>query len=220
MYNLDLCHFGNQCAPGILIDDILNIHKKTLFMLGIFRFNDILHYLNENNYENIYDKKCLVPNSNTDVVHTSYYFHFNHDYIIENSNFTNYDFVKKRFDVKIKNFRDMLANESKTIFINFCENIDTIDINGMLLWLQNNKKNFHLIIFTYNDYSSNYESNNLSIIKLQNNYGGWWDLNEQKKVILYNEIYEEFLNCLENANIENDFPKTYNNTYYGKIHPI
>ncbi len=27
-YNIDLCHFGNLCEPNIIIDKILNIHKK------------------------------------------------------------------------------------------------------------------------------------------------------------------------------------------------
>jgi len=36
MYQLELYHLGDQCEPGIIIDDILNIRQKTLFMLGNF----------------------------------------------------------------------------------------------------------------------------------------------------------------------------------------
>ena len=31
MYNIELCHFGNNCELGILIDDILNI-KKNIYL--------------------------------------------------------------------------------------------------------------------------------------------------------------------------------------------
>ncbi len=32
----------------IIIEDILNIRKKTLFMLGIYEFNDIINFLSNN----------------------------------------------------------------------------------------------------------------------------------------------------------------------------
>lgn len=219
MENLELCHFGDQCAPGIIMDDILNIRKKHLFMLGIFKFNDILKFLKENNYEKIYDRKYLVAQSKKDVIHTSYNFIFNHDYIVENSNFTNYNVIKERFDIKIKHFREMLASQKKAVFINFNNSVDASDITGMLNWLQNNKKNFHLIIFTDKNYSFTHTSPNLSIIKLQNKFNGWWEMNDQQKTVLYKEIYEKFIGCLLNANIENNCHKLYNETEYGKAHP-
>lgn len=60
MSNIELCHLGDDCALGIIIDDILQRHKKMLFMLGVFKFNDILFYLNNNNFENIYNKTNLA----------------------------------------------------------------------------------------------------------------------------------------------------------------
>ena len=45
MYSVDLCHLGDNCEPGILINDILNIDKKTLFMLALYGFNNIVNYV-------------------------------------------------------------------------------------------------------------------------------------------------------------------------------
>ena len=59
MYSLNLYHLGDHCEPGIIINDILNIKTKTLFMLGVYSFNNIISYLNDNDYEKIYDKKYL-----------------------------------------------------------------------------------------------------------------------------------------------------------------
>lgn len=219
MYNLDLCHLGNQCAPGIIIDDILNIRKKTLFMLGIYHFNDILEFLKNGSYEKIYDRNYL-ENQGNDVKHTLYKFIFNHEFTIENWQITNYDAVKNRFDEKIRNFREMLQSNHKTIFINVAEDIDNLNIDGMLKWLKENKRNFHLIIITDRHYNTRYESENLSIIKLENSFRGWWNMSDNTKVNLYQEMYNKFITCLEQKNIENNFPKNYKDTDYGKARPL
>jgi hypothetical protein len=197
MYNIDLCHFGNNCAPGIIIDELLNIKKKTLFMLAIYHFNDILYYLNDNNYENIYNRELLYIQKKNFVKHKTYNFVFSHDYICDNNEISNYDLIKERFDIKISNFKNMLQSEDMTIFINFTLFLHNLKIQDMLKWLENNKKTFHLIIFTNNEYDiNNYNYNNLSIIKLDLTFNEWWLMELQCKMDLYKEIYEKFIKCL------------------------
>jgi hypothetical protein len=53
MYTFDLCHLGDNCAPGIIMSECLNIRKKTLFMLGFYNFNDILKVFNIMRYTRI-----------------------------------------------------------------------------------------------------------------------------------------------------------------------
>jgi hypothetical protein len=86
----------------------------------------------------------------------------------------------------------------------------------MLQWFNINKKNFHLIIFTYNSYIQKIESSQLSIIQLDNTYNNWYKMEKDTKLILYKEIYDKFINCLTVCNIENDFPKTFEETNYEK----
>lgn len=219
MYNLDLCHFGNQCAPGIIIDDILNIRKKYLFMLGMYDFNKILNFLKDDKYEKIYDKIYLKIDGN-DVVHKLYDFVFNHEFKIENSTFTNYDAVKKRFDEKIGNFRKMLSSENKTVFITVAKDVDELKINDMLKWLKDHKKDFHLIIITDKEYSNKKESEYHSIIKLEKSFDRWWVMEDKHKVVLYKEMYNKFIACLKSKKIKNNFPERYANTEYGKSHPV
>jgi hypothetical protein len=212
-YNVELCHFGDDCAPGIIIDDILNIHKKQLFMLGYYNLNDILSYLMDNNYMAIYDKNYL-KNHNQHVEHEKYRFIFNHDYKLENNEIINYDFIKNRFENKINNFEKNLRLEKFTIFINFSQNVDDIRILDVLNWLKNNKKNFHLMIFTSNHYSNYFSEPNLSIIKLSRDYQQWWNMEPEIKENVYKEIYEKFIEVCKNKNIHNNFPQTFRETNY------
>ena len=206
---VELCHLGDNCAPGIIINDILHIRQKCLFMLGLYNFNDILFYLNDNDFENIYNREHLVNESNVWIYHNVYKFIFNHDYHLENGEITNYDFIKDRFDIKIKNFREMLSSDNTCVFISFTENINYIEIGGMLYWLTLNKKKFHLMIFTNNTYNSTFSPEHLSIIKLDTSYEKWYEKDSGYKYILYKEIYEKFIHHLHIHNISNDFPKTF-----------
>jgi hypothetical protein len=216
MNDIDLCHFGDCCAPNIIINDILKIKKKKLFMLGHYNFNDILNYLKENDFENIYKYENLSINTYNHVYHKFYNFIFNHDYIVKNFKIINYNFIKNRFDNKIKNFRETLLTNNSTVFITFTSNFKNLKINDMLIWLNNNINKFQLIIFT-NDNIENYLIDyNLSIIKLDNLYYGWWMLDEPTKYNLYKEIYDKFLICLDNKNILHNFPKKLEETNYKK----
>lgn len=210
--DIELCHLGDDCASGIIIDDIIYQHKKLLFMLGEYHFNDIINYLHNNHLEDIYNKDKLIIVKNG-VKHKDYNFLFNHDYNINNSVITNHDFIKLRFDEKIKNFRNILFSDTTCIFITFTKNIDKLNINNMIKWLTIHKKKFHLMIFTNNDYTNDYNHTNLSIIKLTNSYLEWYGFSKSVKEKLYKEIYNKFIERLQVVGIDNNFPKDYNDTY-------
>lgn len=212
--NISLCHFGDNCAPGILIDDILKQNKKLLFMLGGYDFNNILNFLIDNNYEKIYSREYLIIQPGNIVHHTFYKFSFNHEYEVKFNRFTNYDFIKQRFDLKIHNFRQILKSNEVCVFITFTENLDSLKINEMINWLKVNKPQFHLLIYTNNSYTKTQQFNNLTIIKLKNSYKDWWQLPKPQQIILYKEIYDEFMNCLNVHNITNNLPKVFEHTYY------
>jgi hypothetical protein len=212
--NISLCHFGDNCAPGILIDDILKQNKKFPFMLGGYDFNNILNFLNDNKYEKIYSKEYLIIQKDNIVHHTLYKFSFNHEYEVKFNRLTNYEFIKQRFDLKIQNFREILHSNDVCVFITFTENIDNLKINEMLGWLSDNKPQFHLIIYTNNSYTTNINCNNLTIVTLKNSYKDWWSLPKPHQIILYKEIYDELINCLNIQNISNNLPKVFEQTYY------
>ena len=115
---IKLVHFGNDCAPGIIINDILNIKEKQLFQLGFYNFNDILEYLKESKCEEIYDKSHLffnnikiiefysylkeysyLPDEDT-LVNKKYNFKFNHDYAVQDYKIINYEFIVDSFNNK------------------------------------------------------------------------------------------------------------------------
>lgn len=107
----------------------------------------------------------------------------------------------------------MLLSDNTCIFISFTEDINEIEIGGMLYWLTLNKKNFHLMIFTNTTYNSNFSPDHLSIIKLDTSYKNWYSQDEGYKYILYKEIYEKFTHYLHISNVANDFPQTFESTH-------
>lgn len=226
MYQVDLCHLGDRCQPGILIDDILNIHQKSLFMLGEYPLNTIIQYLNDKNYENIFNKEHLqFPKTTGRTKHTLYDFGFVHDYRIDaNGNVLNTQAVIKRFREKILNFKQMLQNDRTTVYINFTDHtsIDTININGIVDWLNTNKKNknYHLILFTMGDLGNIPHIPNVSILQLDRMRHAFWQLKGQQKIELYREIYTKFIACLETNTITHDFPKTFEETHFGKTNDV
>ena len=166
-------------------------------MLGIYSFNNILFYLKECNYEKIYDRDDLIILPDNHVRHSKYNFIFKHDYKIENSQINNYDFIRDRFDLKIKNFLEMLSGDNMCIFIVFTKNLDNLKIDEMLDWLFLKKNiNFHLMIFTSNKHKTTNQSQMCSIINLKIDYNRWFVMDNITKKTLYEEIYEEFINCL------------------------
>jgi hypothetical protein len=216
MDKIELCYFGDECAPGMLIQFILNIKKKDLFMLGGFYFNKILNYLIDDNLENIYNREFFTKNNNI-CHHLKYKFYFNHDYKYdETGEIYNYEIVKDRFDLKIKNFRDMLSNDNiMPIFINFNKNVNAMEIAKMMLYLRQHKQKLWVIIFTYNNFNP-IQHDNVSIIKLENVYDCWWAMKKEEQIKVYREIYSKFINTLEKENIHHDYPNLFKDTYYGK----
>jgi len=210
MTSLDLCHFGDKCGPGIIIDDILKTKKKNLFMLGGYPFNNILLYLTDGDYESIYDKEQLVVLPNHHVKHRKYNFTFNHEYIIresiQESKLANYDVVRSRFDIKIMNFKKMLSADNMCVFITFTNNLEDLKLTEMLEWLTIHKKNFHLMIFTNCASTSTNELKHCSILRLSHSYEKWHEMDPVTKRILYTEIYDTFIKCLHDNAIEHTFP--------------
>ena len=195
---INLIHFGDQCAPGIIIEDILKIKKKQLFMLGIYKFNDIIKYLQDNNLYKIYDKNYLEKITNNFTKHLLYNFNFNHDYVYNSSNIINYNFIKNFFKKKIENYKQIFKLNMFNIFINFTNNVNNLNINGFLQLYENNIK-YHLIIFTNNDYK-NINNKNISIIKIKNKYDNWWSMDNIIKNNLYKEIYVRFVEVISTYN--------------------
>lgn len=90
----------------------------------------------------------------------------------------------------------MLLSENTCVFITFTPNVDSLKINEMIDWFSRNKKNFYLIIFTDKEYNDTIINKNLSVIKLKNSCHGWFALDRKPKIILYTEVYNEFIKCL------------------------
>lgn len=211
---MDLIHFGEQCAPGIIIDEILKIKKKDLFMYAIYDFNSMLQYLKDGDYEKIYSRNLLkISLENPELVHhTQYNFSFNHDYKHDNSEILNYDFCVQRFQLKIQNFKDMLVSESMGIFITFTNRPQHLKIDEMIDWLSI-KKNFLLFIFT----NTPYETSNprVRIIFLENCFDKWWRIKDASvKLKLYDEIYTKFICNLDDLKLTHNYPKTFQETGY------
>ena len=53
------------------------------------------------------------------------------------------------------------------------------------------------MIFTNNDYTTDYNHINLSIIKLTNSYLEWYGFSKSVKEKLYKEIYDKFIERLQ-----------------------
>lgn len=224
MYTFDLCHLGDNCAPGIIMSECLNIRKKTLFMLGFYNFNDILKYLTlcdtpEYEYEMIYDRQYLNPYYKPQnwFNHTLFQFTLNHDYKMVNNEIINSDRVKEWYDIKIKNFREMLMSDKPVIFINFTQNIDELNIAGMVNWLTNNVAGFYLMIFTDKPYTVVNQYPNVFYITLDVSYVNWFEKEEHVKIAIYKDIYTKFIDTLDTAHIEHNFPKTYEYTHYAQL---
>ena len=202
---IKLVHFGNDCAPGIIINDILNIKGKQLFQLGFYNFNDILEYLKESKYEEIYDKPQLFFNNikitefysnlneyktGPSILNKKYNFNFNHDYFMQDYKIMNYEFIVNSFNTKIKNFKECLELEKKIIFITFT-NVDIKALEMIDLLKEKTNNWFKLMIFTSNK-NLNYFIDKVELIYLNNEYDNWFLKSPKDRFILYMEIYNKF----------------------------
>jgi len=228
---VNLVHFGEDCSPGILINDILNNKDKTLFSLGLFKFNSILEYIKNNKYEEIYLKDYLSYNNNNIksftnnknyfsqndiyVNHTKYKFSFLHDFnlIPDKLEINNYNFIVKSYKKKIKYFKKVLNDNNFTYFITF-SNDKNIKIKEMENILKEKKRNlFKLLIFTNNKLIKYKKNIFVKIIYLKNNYENWYINKLEDRFNLYKEIYNKFYDCLV---IKNIFP-LFKNTFYKNV---
>lgn len=232
---IKLIHFGNDCASGIVINDILKIGEKQLFQLGLYDFDDILYYLKEEKYEEIYNKSYLFLNDikidkfysvsknyttftddDKSVSNKKYNFKFNHDYEVKNNEIINYDFIVSSFDEKIENFKKCLELENKIIFITFTNH--DVKVSEMIDILKKKTNNwFRLVIFTSNK-NLNYCVDQVELIYLDNEYYRSWFLKNLKdRFFLYEEIYNKLHNLLKSYI---DLPVFEDTHYYKTIDRI
>ena len=212
----ELVDFGSNCLPSVLIRNILGNPTKSLFMLGLYPFNDILSYLEEGDLEAIYCPSSLRyqgnPVSTSDDIQ-----HYEHDNGIENIklNFahlheyavdketltlTNYEFVKKGFDEKIFQFKTLYDNYKIPIFIHFqidSQPISSLKIREMVLCLTRRiSKRFYLFIFSNSHVK---ETSCFTCVKYvyldRPDYDRWWqsDTPLEQKMGIYKEMYEKYM---------------------------
>jgi len=140
----DLMYFGDHCAPGIIIWDILNKRDKLLFMLGAFKIDHILLFLKDKNLHSIYDTNYLVNSKNQNlkpkiksdlnqnihfdnpkydncIKHSKYKFCFVHDYIYshEENAILNYNYISNQYKSKIEKTINIFNNNNPILFLNF-----------------------------------------------------------------------------------------------------
>lgn len=170
---VQIIDFGDNCLPYVLSKDILGLKQPTLFSLGVYPFNNILHYLKDGNYEDIiktdlltYNKTRIQNFSNkvtgykhsNIVVNLKYNFTFNHHFSYDFSDncIDNYGFVSEQFTKRIYEFKEALQNEKTLIFANFSNyaNMKNMKIDEMIITLNNliNKKYYIFIFFFGNKF--------------------------------------------------------------------
>jgi hypothetical protein len=223
----ELIDFGDNCLPSILIRKICNKQTKHLFMLGVYNFNDIIPFLQDDDYESIYKKEYLTFNenqitnfsneldkycTNSRIINSKYHFRYLHDfsYDISNNCITNYDFIVNQFNIKITNFKNQLVSNNTLLFINFAfyEKTNTIKIDEMIDILDKKvlSKKYFIVFFFYTNSEEVFDEkyidkfqkyNNVKTIILKNNFSEWWKQEGDKKNILYKEIYDNFYNIMK-----------------------
>jgi hypothetical protein len=234
----ELIYFGDQCAPGILINDILRINEKQLFQLGIYHFNDIIWYLKKDKLHEIYDINFLYTNANKKLVvhptisetkfyhggianHSVYKFSFNHNYNINKEHILNYQHNVDSFKGKIEKFEKSISNKDNFLyFINFVDRTNPSEIpkvDAMIESILKKRDNFKIIFFT--DSQRKYVGINQSRYKqyyhaifLNQSYLKWYSFDPKKKYSLYNEIYSKFYQV--DSLIQSQFPKFDQTPYY------
>jgi hypothetical protein len=232
----DIIDFGDNCLPHILIKEILFLKQKTLFTLGVFGFNDILKYLKNENMEEIYEKELLTYDNkpienfydkykfytqSPKIINTKFNFgflhHFNYD--VSNNCINNYDFVVEQFNNRIREFKNIIHNEKKLIFVNFAfySSLKNMKIDEMMNTLNGMiTKKYYMFIFLYdyerlsNNINEEYDDfckelfnkhNNIKIIFLKSDFSDWWKQTENVKRILYGEMCQGFLKACSDFNI-------------------
>lgn len=223
--DINLVHFGTHCGPTSLINDILNYHRKQLFMLGAFPLDGIKKMITESNYEEIYNIEHLEYESKRleidydqniekychtyPVYHKLFGFYLNHDFNISDNKIVNYDFIKNSYINKIKCFKKIIANDDDTFFITITPDQLTAD-----LFINLKENQYHLI---YSNNNNNCELGpNRFFFKLKNDITNWYEKKPEDRLDLYREIYDNFYKTL--SKIDVTVPKFEETFYFTKYH--
>lgn len=232
----ELIHFGEQCAPGIIINDILGQKRKNLFQMGFYSFNGILAYLTQNQLETIYQPDLLVNASNQPLAgiksvvskyghsgqtvarHRQYGFGYNHDFIVENNTITNHNFAVALYQEKIRNFLADLASPAPKVFITFTQNVTPLSITPMveLLRARLSSCRFVLLIFTPGNEPSPVAPPEVEIIRLERQFDKWWEINMPQREPLYRSIYTKFHSAMTKHGLT--VPPFEQTPYFRSIH--
>lgn len=232
-----LMHFGDQCAPHILLFEILDIKEKQLFQLGFFYFNHTLEYLKEGNLHEMYNinyfrdhagRNLIVHPSISEnlyyhaigVTHAKYGFTFFHNYKLLDQYILNYQYNVESFKEKIKLFEEIIKRKDILLyFINFArDDSDVPKIDEMIeLFKQKQIENFKFIFLanSMERIEKINESKNKQYyhtIFLSNSYFEWYNRDMKDRYDLYKEIYEKFLETDELT--KKQFPPFEKTKYY------
>lgn len=217
MSSYDIIDFGESCGAS-LITSALNIKGKSLFGLGGYKFHQLSYFLNENKFEEIYDKKYLTLRDGTvpafenyvnrysywnGIVNTKYGFIFLHDfgYDTRKKCITNYDFIVKKFDEKIASLRESFTNDKKLVFLTLVDNCKNVTehnaisiVQSLKLHMPNPNKKFYLIIFSNSVIEI--QCDHVVCIKLESPTHNTWFMPTEKKNKLLFEIFEKLSTTL------------------------
>ena len=213
-----LHHLGNNCAPGIIINDILGIKQKSLFMLLFIPFWSMVDYITNDNLEEIHDFDHWII-ENGAARHTKYKFGFNHECKFnDQKELINADKIHARFTEKIDYFR---GNDPQKVYVYIhfthqCmdEEFYTPYIHRLVSWFQQQNRNFHILVFTDNAANLDKGSEHVHVAFLDTNWDQWWE--PTRKKALYATIYSTFLAAMAaHVTPNHAFPKSFEETPIG-----
>jgi hypothetical protein len=240
---VELVYFGDNCLPGIIINDILGIRTRDLFQLAIYPFNSILNYLKIDNLHEIYDINFLCSRDEQDLTehpsisenkfchnffikHKKYDFWFNHNYDVSDLYILNYKYNVQSFKEKINHFQKTLADKNNFVyFINFTlsNDVPVPKIDEMIEFLLSKRDNFKIIFFTNSseiaDKMNEFKQKNdklkkyYHVIHLNISYDKWYLVESKDRFDLLKETYEKFLET--DDQIKANFP-TFEQTHFYK----
>ncbi len=209
-----LYHLGDICTPSLIINELLNIKEKSLFMLGTFKLDGITSYLSNNKLEEIYDIGLYDISSinNNFFIHKKYNIELNHDFKIDSNNtIINNDKVIARFKEKINNWENMCNSEESVIFLHmpFSVNIKHIIDFMDVMKLHKKKGKVFMVCLSPNTICTDVRPHpNVSIKKLniQRSLYSWDFVGIQKRNII-KEQYDLFLEALSDLSVSHTFPE-------------
>ena len=158
-----------------------------------------------NRDENIKEKiKAFFSIPSASIFHTKYNFEFVHDYQYNpgTNTVSNYNYIKNKYEKKIKNFKELLNNNNKlilTVYQPLCTSkYKTLQIDDMMITLKEKYPNkiFFLIIFTDSKIiDSNLDNVYVEKLKLELLYHWFNTDNGSNKEInsKYQKIIEEII---------------------------